>query len=85
MKRSLGQILRFVGLLIELLGILVLVFRTGTDEQGVPLPGSWTPRVAWELIVAGFAIWLAGTIVNYWIRTGKHDKGPRKSSLDLNL
>ena len=73
MNRLHGQILRTVGILIEMLGILALVFRTKTDEAGTPLPGSFSQTQAWAIIGSGFVIWLVGSIVIYWPR-------PRTSS-----
>lgn len=68
MSRIQGQILRTVGLFIEMLGILALVFRTKTDEVGVPLPGSLSRPQTWAIIAVGFVVWLLGTIVIYWPR-----------------
>jgi hypothetical protein len=68
MTRIQGQILRTVGLLIEMLGILVLVYRTKTDAAGSPLPGSLSLTQAWAVIGAGFALWFVGSIVIYWPR-----------------
>ncbi len=85
MNRYLGQILRFVGLLIELLGILALAFRTGADETGRPLPGSFPPRLVWGVIIAGFVIWIVGTILNFWTRTARPDSLAKPHSLDLHL
>jgi hypothetical protein len=86
MPRFTGQILRILGLLIEMLGILALVFRTGTDEAGVPLPGSFPPRLVWGAVAFGFVIWLVGTILNYWARSAPGSQpSHRNSDLDLNL
>ena len=73
MTRLQGQILRTVGLFIEMLGILALVFRTRTDEVGTPLPGSFSRPQAWAVIGVGFVIWLFGSIVLYWPRRSRKD------------
>src|SRR5262245_35277052 len=77
MNRSTGQILRFVGLVIEMLGILGLAFWTRTDRAGAPLPGSFPPRLAWIVVGLGFVIWLAGNTMIYWPRS---DRKPKRSS-----
>jgi hypothetical protein len=85
MARFTGQILRFLGLLIELLGFYALAFRTGTDESGVPLPGSYPLRLVWGVIGSGFVIWLAGTIMNFWVRAGSAETPARGSEHDLRI
>jgi len=85
MNRYLGQILRFVGLLFELLGILALAFRTGTDELGQSLPGSFPTRLVWGVIVFGFVVWMLGTILNFWSRAARPDSLTKPRSLDLHL
>jgi hypothetical protein len=81
MHRSTGQILRFVGLLIEMLGILGLAFWTRTDPAGTPLPGSFPPRLAWIVVGLGFVIWLAGNTLIYWPRV-EHKRKSSKSRID---
>lgn len=63
-----GQIVRTLGLLIEMLGILALVFRTRTDQGGVPLPGSLPIGLVWAVVGVGFLTWLIGTVMIYWTR-----------------
>jgi hypothetical protein len=75
MTRLQGQILRMLGIFIEMLGIFVLIFRTRTDQGGVPLPGSFSQAQAWAVIGCGFLIWLFGSIVIYWPR--RRYKGSR--------
>ena len=58
-----GQIVRTLGLLIEMLGILALVFRTRTDQAGAPLPGSFPVRLVWIVVGVGFVLWLVGTVM----------------------
>jgi len=71
MNQLTGQIVRMIGLLIESLGLLILVFRTGTEQAGVPLPGSFSPPLVWAVVGAGFVIWLVGTVMIYWARSGR--------------
>ncbi|MFO0890649.1 MAG: hypothetical protein U0790_16080 [Isosphaeraceae bacterium] len=85
MQRFAGQILRFLGLLVEMIGIMTLAFRTGIDEAGTPLPGSVSSRAAWAIIIAGFLTWLSGTLVNFWTRAARHDGTAQPSKLDLHL
>ena len=60
--------MRTLGLLIEMLGILALVFRTRTDQAGAPLPGSFPVRLVWIVVGVGFVLWLVGTVMTYWTR-----------------
>jgi hypothetical protein len=85
MLRLGGQILRFLGLLVELLGFLALAFRTRTDAAGAPLPGNFPPRLVWGVIICGFVMWLIGTIINFWVRSAASNEPVRDSKYDLNL
>jgi len=67
MSRTLGQVLRMVGLLIELAGILALVLW-GQATEGGNAPGGLSPRGAWVVVGVGFVLWLGGTILTYWPR-----------------
>jgi hypothetical protein len=66
MNRFVGQVLRMLGLLVEMLGILGLALYTGTDETGAELPGSLSTRLIWGVIALGFVVWLTGTVMTYW-------------------
>ncbi|WP_165222441.1 hypothetical protein [Aquisphaera insulae] len=68
MTRIHGQILRFVGILFEMLGIFLLFFLSKVGPDGVPLPGSISQRTAWGVIAGGFGIWALGNAVLYWPR-----------------
>ncbi len=68
MTRTTGQILRMLGLLIEMVGILALLVWNRTDGAGVPLPGSLSARQVWTVVITGFVIWLVGSILFYWSR-----------------
>jgi protein-S-isoprenylcysteine O-methyltransferase Ste14 len=63
MKNATGQILRAVGLLIELLGVLAVMAQSRTNEVArVPIPGG-SVSLGWLAVGAGFVIWLAGRII----------------------
>lgn len=62
--RVAGQVLRAMGLLIEMLGVIGVVRERG--GQALPqltIPGGPVFSVAWVAVVLGFVLWLAGTIV----------------------
>jgi hypothetical protein len=81
-----GQIVRTLGLLIEMLGIFALVFRTRTDQAGVPLPGSFPLGFVWAVVGIGFVVWLVGTVMIYWMRqTRARRKDVIVDDGDLNL
>ncbi len=65
-KRFAGQIVRLIGLAVEVLGILAQALRSGTDSHGAPLPGHFSSRQIWTGVGAGFVMWLVGTILIYW-------------------
>ena len=73
MTRIQGQILRTVGLFIEMLGILALGLRTKNGGLLIPLPWSLSKPQAWAVFSVGFAIWLFGSIVAYWPRRPRKD------------
>jgi hypothetical protein len=77
MTRTTGQILRMLGILIEIAGILALLVWNRTDRAGAPLPGSLSARQVWTVVITGFLIWLVGTILFYW-----HRPHPTKLNLD---
>lgn len=62
MPRHSGQLLRILGLLMEMFGLssLGLSARDGT--------GHWfgmTSNQVWAIVVVGFVFWLTGTILNF--------------------
>ncbi len=86
MTRTTGQILRMLGLLIEMAGILVMLVWNRTDGAGAPLPGSLSSRQVWTIVIAGFVIWLVGGILFYWPRPGRNKpQGNRADYHELNL
>jgi hypothetical protein len=76
-RRLTGQILRVVGLLIEMFGIMSLGLRSRGDDAGGGLGGLLSRREVWVIVALGFAIWLVGSILTYWPqRTLKNAKMP---------
>jgi hypothetical protein len=64
MTHRIGQILRGVGLLIELLGVTAVVAQPRANEAArIPLPGGTSVALGWLAVGAGFLIWLAGRIM----------------------
>jgi hypothetical protein len=70
MKRTTGQIVRLIGLAIEVAGLLAQVVWTRTDQAGAPLPGQFSTRQVWIVVGCGFVIWIIGTILTYWPQPG---------------
>jgi len=86
MRRTTGQILRMLGLLIEMAGILVMVVWNRTDGAGAPLPGSLSSRQIWVIVITGFVIWLIGHILFFWSKPGRsRSQVDRADSHKLNL
>ncbi len=64
MKRVVGQILRLVGLMIEMFGVFgVLTGRGDFEAVRLRLPNGTVVSPAWIAIALGFVIWLLGTIL----------------------
>jgi hypothetical protein len=64
MKKVTGQILRLVGLLIEMLGVMGVVTGRGDIESlRLQLSNGTLVSPAWIAVVLGFVIWLVGTIL----------------------
>jgi hypothetical protein len=78
-RRFAGQILRIVGLLIEMFGIMSLGLRSRGDEAGGPLGGLFSMRGVWILVAIGFAIWLVGSVLTYWPQ-----RSLKKTKMDLD-
>jgi hypothetical protein len=61
MKNTIGQILRILGLVIEMWGIYG-VFGSGQA------PGQPTRTLPMIALVLGFVMWITGTVVNYYAK-----------------
>ncbi|WP_165243899.1 hypothetical protein [Paludisphaera soli] len=64
MPRHTGQLLRILGLLMEMFGLssVALASRDGS--------GHWlglTTEQVWSVVIVGFVFWLTGTILNFQI------------------
>jgi hypothetical protein len=69
MPPFLGQILRVIGLLIEFLGIVGLATQDPTSEGLLDrIFGKHSRSFLWGIVVAGFLVWLVGSILIYTTR-----------------
>lgn len=58
-----GQILRVVGLLIELVGVGAVLAQSRTDQVArIPIPGG-SLALGWAAVATGFLMWLVGRII----------------------
>jgi hypothetical protein len=85
-RRFAGQILLFVGLAVEMLGILAaaLSSRRG-DGAAVPAAGLSTQQI-WIVVGAGFVLWLVGNLLTYWPghpSAGRKPEGEGRNDLRL--
>jgi len=63
MRRT-GQWLRFIGLLIEMIGFLgVLRDPSGRSLPQVSIPGGPVVSIAWVAFALGLIIWLVGQVL----------------------
>jgi hypothetical protein len=64
MKATTGQILRALGLLIELLGVIaVMVESRSAGATRIPVPGGGWIAAGWIAVAVGFSTWLAGRLI----------------------
>jgi len=64
MTHRTGQILRAVGLLIELLGVIAVMAQSRTNNVArISLPGVGSVSLGWLAVAAGFVVWLTGRIM----------------------
>jgi hypothetical protein len=78
MSRVTGQILRTIGLLIELLGFMGVM--TGRDDIAalrLRLPNGTELSPAWIAFAVGFVIWMIGTVVVFKSQRTKPPSKPR--------
>jgi len=85
MRRSTGQIVRLIGLAIEVAGIFAQARWTRTDQTGAPLPGQFSTRQVWIVVGCGFVIWMIGTILTYWPQPGQERRSSTGSIDELKL
>jgi hypothetical protein len=76
MKTSAGQILRAVGLLIELLGVIAVMAQSRTNEIArIPLFGG-SVVIGWLAVAVGFVMWIIGRIMIASSDRRKHNSKP---------
>jgi uncharacterized membrane protein len=69
MNRTLGHLIRILGLVIEMLGVWGVFNSTGAKESArLQLPGGNEIPLAWLAVGIGFVLWFTGTIVVYFSR-----------------
>jgi hypothetical protein len=69
MNRTLGHLIRILGLVIEMLGVWGVFNSTGAKESArIQLPGGNEIPLAWLAVGIGFVLWFTGTIVVYFSR-----------------
>jgi drug/metabolite transporter (DMT)-like permease len=62
--RMTGQLLRLVGLLIEMVGVVGVVReRGGSEVPRFQIPGGPTVSAGWAAVVLGFVVWVVATIL----------------------
>jgi hypothetical protein len=72
MTRTTGHLIRYTGLLIEMLGVWGVYNSYGQkDPAGIRLPGGDVVPWTWIVVTLGFAIWLTGTIIVFASRSPK--------------
>jgi hypothetical protein len=84
-RRVAGQILRYVGLVVEMLGILAVALSS-RQENGRPAAAGLSSRQIWIIVGTGFLLWLVGTVLTYWPgngRTGRMRASVGKHDLEL--
>jgi hypothetical protein len=83
MITSRGQILRALGLLIELLGVIAVVVSHRTNGAAeIPVLGSQgLVKLGWGAVAGGFVMWLAGRIL---IERSNRAKADRKRAQPLD-
>jgi uncharacterized membrane protein len=70
MQKTNGQIVRIIGLVIEMLGIWGVFNATGAkDQPRIELPGGIVLPLAWLAVGLGFVLWLTGTILVFTARS----------------
>jgi hypothetical protein len=63
MRRT-GQWLRFIGLMIEMVGVIAVVReRGGQASATIQIPGGPVVSMAWAAVALGFVLWLVGKIL----------------------
>jgi len=70
MNPTMGHLIRFSGLAIEMLGVWGVYNSIGSKDGGlIQLPGGTTVHWGWIVWAIGFAIWLTGRLIVHGSRT----------------
>jgi hypothetical protein len=75
--RTTGQLLRMIGLLIEMVGAVAVVRERGGDQGfRVRIPGGSTYPAAWVAVAVGFVVWLVGRTLIAATRPPRRNEPP---------
>jgi len=73
MRRT-GPWLRFIGLMIEMVGVIAVVReRGGQASPMIQIPGGPVVSTTWAAVVLGFVLWLIGKILLASARPPRRD------------
>jgi len=85
-KRFAGQVLRILGLAIEMLGILAAALSSRQEDAGPASGAGLTFRQICVVVGVGFVVWVVGTALTYWPGSGTRARKPaRLGKNDLEL
>ena len=64
MNQTIGHLIRFSGLAIEMVGVWGVYNSIGSKNQGqLPVPGGTTVHWGWVVWALGFVVWLTGRLM----------------------
>jgi hypothetical protein len=75
-RRFAGQILRILGLAIEMLGILAAALSSRGGDGAAGAAGGLSSQQIWIVVGAGFVVWLVGNLLTYWPGLGSTGRKP---------
>ncbi len=83
--RTHARWLRFLGLFLELTGVVGIVReRPGREMPRLTIPGGYSISWPWISLAVGFVIWLVATIILAATRFDGQNAGPGCSDVDEN-
>ncbi len=66
MTKTTGHIIRMVGMLIEMIGVLGVYQSTKSDSPWtITIPGAGSVPAAWLAVFVGLVVWLTGVTIVY--------------------
>jgi hypothetical protein len=66
MTKTTGHIIRMVGMLIEMIGVLGVYQSSKSDSSwSISIPGAGTIPAAWLAVFVGLVVWLTGVTIVY--------------------